>query len=187
MTVYSGLNSVTRKKNECALPAGITAFMVKDGPGDNSGNGIENWTAYIDHAIDQNGWACFCIHNIRDDQTTGHYITTANADALFGYTEDKNVWVATINDATKYYREWSTAKLSTVYQGGTIKVTLTDGEDNEICDMPLTVKLYTPVTWDKAMYNDTVIDVHEEATGRRYILVDIVPDSGITEITGICG
>ena len=165
----------------------IPAFMVKDGPGDNSGNGIENWTAYIDHAIDQNGWACFCIHNIRDDQTTGHYITTANADALFGYTEDKNVWVATINDATKYYREWSTAKLSTVYQGGTIKVTLTDGEDNEICDMPLTVKIYTPVTWDKALYNDTVIDVHEEATGRRYILVDIVPDSGITEITGICG
>ena len=165
----------------------IPAFMVKDGPGDNSGNGIENWTAYIDHAIDQNGWACFCIHNIRDDQTTGHYITTANADALFGYTEDKNVWVASINDATKYYREWSTAKLSTVYQGETIKVTLTDGEDNEICDMALTVKIYTPVTWDKAMYNDTVIDVHEESNGRRYVLVDIIPDSGVTEIKGICG
>ncbi len=161
----------------------IPAYMIKDGSGDNSGEGIENWSAYIDHAIRQKGWACFCIHSISDNMTAGHYINTANADALFQYASDKNVWIATMNDATKYYREWSTANITTAFEDDKVKVTLTDEEDNTLCDIPLTVRVYIPAMWDTAFYAGEELTVHATDGGERYVYVDILPDSGVVEIT----
>ena len=170
-------SSLTNKANRLGTPA----YMILD---KNKGNGIENWTAYIDHAIEQGGWACFCIHEIYDTAPSGgHYILTADADALFGYTADKSVWVATYTEAMTYYCQWSTAEVSSEYRGGKVLVTLTDREDDELFNMAMTVKVSVPPTWSTASHNGTALTVYENEDGTHYVLVDLVPDQGTAEIT----
>ena len=148
--------------------------------------GIENWTAYIDHAIDQGGWACFCIHEIRPtvsaDNPT-HFILNEDADALFGYVQDKNVWVATYSEALSYYCQWSTSEVSTSYRDGAVYITLTDGEDNEVYASALTVKVAVPNTWTEAECMGQRLAVYENEDGSHYVLVDTVPDGGELCIT----
>ncbi len=167
-----------------AVPAYMIVTENANGNG-TIGDGIENWTAYIDHAIAQNGWACYCIHNIaKVTNHSGHYIHTDDADALFAYTADKNVWVATYTDASTYYMEWSTATVTTAYENGKITVTLTDKEDNELFNAALTVKVAVPSIWDSATVNGEALEIHKNADGTSYVYVNIVPDTGAVSVIG---
>lgn len=185
------VNNTTDSRNQVVLPSYMAnpeyrlktpGYMIVNG--NKGANGIENWTAYIDHAIEQGGWACFCIHEIRND-AAGHYILVDDADALFGYVKDKNVWVATYTEAMLYYSEWSTAKVSSEYRDGKIYVTLTDGERDDVYDMALTVKVSVPDSWNTVEYNDELIEVLENEDGTRYVYVDVVPDRGEVEISKV--
>ena len=182
------VNNTTDSKKQVVLPSYLInpdyrlstpAYMILDS--NKGANGIENWTAYIDHAIEQGGWACFCIHEIRDDKQ-GHYILKNDADALFAYVGDKNVWVATYTEAMLYYCEWSTASVSCEYRNGSVFVTLTDEERDDVFDMALTVKVSVPNTWNNASYNGETVEVQVNEDGSRYVYVNVVPDSGEIEI-----
>ena len=148
---------------------------------------ISNWKAYIDAAIAMNGWAGFCIHDIRPSSATsspnGHFITEEQAEALFAYAAGKNIWVATYTAASMYYAEWSTATVSSVYENGTVKVTLTDKEDNEIFTEALTVKVSVPATWTSAIAGSEILEVHRNSDGSAYVYVNIVPDTGVVTIS----
>lgn len=148
---------------------------------------ISNWTAYIDAAIAMNGWAGFCIHDIRPSSASsspnGHRITEDQAEALFAYAAGKNIWVATYTAASMYYAEWSTATVSSVYENGTVKVTLTDKEDDEIFTEALTVKVSVPATWTSAIYGSEILEVHRNSDGSAYVYVNIVPDIGVVSIS----
>ena len=185
------VNNTTGSASYVVLPSRLAnkanrldtpGYMILD---KNKGaNGIENWTAYIDHAIAQGGWACFCIHEIRPvAPSSGHYILKTDADKLFGYTRDKNVWVATYSEAMTYYCQWSTAEVSSEYRDGKVLVTLTDKEDDELFNMAMTVKVSVPPTWSTASHNGTALTVYENEDGTHYVLVDLVPDQGTAEIT----
>lgn len=148
---------------------------------------ISNWKAYIDAAIAMNGWAGFCIHDIRPSSATsspnGHFITEEQAEALFAYAAGKNIWVATYTAASMYYAEWSTATVSSVYENGTVKVTLTDKEDDEIFTEALTVKVSVPATWTSAISGSEILEVHRNSDGSAYVYVNIVPDTGVVTIS----
>ena len=149
------------------------------------GDGIENWTAYIDHAIEQNGWACYCIHNMANvNNHNGHIIDDDDADALFAYTADKNVWVGTYTQVSHYYMEWSTATVTTTYTDGKVTVTLTDKEDDELFFEALTVKVAVPAIWDTATVNGEALEIHTAEDGSCFVYVNIVPDTGAVEIIG---
>lgn len=146
---------------------------------------ISNWTNYIDAALKLNGWAGFCIHDIYEtESSSGHNITYAQAEKLFKYAAEKNIWVATYTAASLYYSEWSTAQLSSVYDDGAIKVTLTDGERDDIYTEELTVKVSVPATWESASVNGNTLEVHKNADGSSYVYVNIVPDSGTVTLIG---
>ena len=168
----------------------VPAYMIvtenRNSSGSATEGGIDNWTAYIDHAIDQNGLAAFCIHNIHAGVTNhdGHKISEEDAEALFAYTADKNVWVATFTDATIYYSEWSTANVTTSYTSGKVKVTLTDSERNDIYNMALTVKVTVPAIWSTATVNGQSLEINRTANGNAYVYVNIIPDSGTVELIG---
>jgi len=147
-------------------------------------NGGENWAKYIDYAIAENGWACYCIHNMYPNDRSGHYILQEKAEAMFAHTADKNVWVATFTDASTYYIEWSTATVTTSYESGKITVTLTDEEDDEIFSDALTVKVSVPSIWDTATVNGTALEIHKAADGSSFVYVNIVPDTGAIDIIG---
>ncbi|MBR2461213.1 MAG: hypothetical protein IKB34_08310, partial [Clostridia bacterium] len=90
----SKLEKLTDRMN---VPAYMIVTENRNSSGSATEGGIENWTAYIDHAIEQKGWACYCIHNIHENVTdhAGHKIDERDAEELFAYTADKSVWVAT--------------------------------------------------------------------------------------------
>ena len=112
-----------------------------------------------------------------------HYILQNDAEELFAHTVDKNIWVATFTDALMYYSQWSTAKLSTSYSGGTITVNLTDSENDEVFDAPLTVKVTVPAKWTSAVCNGEYLSVETDDNGNKFVYVNIVPDSGAVEIS----
>ena len=146
---------------------------------------VENWKKYIDYATDVGGWAVFCLHKIIADGTddTNIHIFESQADELFRYTDNENVWVATYTEATKYYTEWSTAEVSVECNDGVISVTLTDAENNEVYDEALTVKVTVPTGWTECIVGDKTVEVMVDENGESFVYVNIVPDSGVVTIT----
>ena len=146
---------------------------------------IDYWTDYIDAAANTGGFACFCLHDIEPNDYVGsnHHIYQAQADMLFGYAcERGDLWIATFDDAMRYYNEWSTATIEAIaFKNESITVRLTDKEDNSIYDMPLTVKLDVPDGWEKIAVEQggerAEYGVIESESG-NYAYVDITPDAG---------
>ena len=165
-------------------------YMVENynaNPAGTKNDDISNWTAYIDAAIAMKGWAGFCLHDIMPASATsspnGHFITEDQADKLFAYASEKNIWVATYTAASMYYAEWSTASVSSVYENGAVKVTLTDNENDEIFTEALTVKVSVPATWESAEANGETLTVNKNLDGSAYVYVNIVPDTGAVTIS----
>ncbi len=165
--------------------SGIYALMVENY------DDTSLWTKYIDNAMQNGGWACFCIHNISDTQTSGHYIKVNQADALFKYTYDLADRVAMMNftEATKYYQEWNSAKVTaTAYKNESIKVKVTDNLDDKLFNEALTVKVSVPDGWQsaEAKVGSTTknLSVMSNADGSKYVLVDLVPDKDEALILG---
>lgn len=147
-----------------------------------------SWKSHIDSAISKGGWASFCIHAMTektdDDSQGAHNITWTQAEELFKYASDKGdeLWIATQTDATMYYHQWSTSTVSTSYDSATgkISVTLTDEENDELYTMPLTVKVMVPGIWSGASLGGEELVVREDASGARYVYVDVAPESTVT-------
>ena len=148
--------------------------------------GIPYWTNYIDTAVSMNGWAVFCIHNIKPDTykaTSGHYIYESQADSLFAYVENlangNKVWIATFSDALIYANERSSATTEAYYDGEKITVSLDHEEAGEYYDMPLTVKLALPSGMTSASLDGEILDVFTE-NGINYVYVDVAPKTSVT-------
>ena len=139
------------------------------------------WKQFINNAAANDGWATFCIHKISPAATSGHYILESAAEDLFAHAASKNVWIANYTEASLYYTEWASAEVSSTYEDGKVKVTLTDSEDNTVYDEELTVKVYVPATWEAASMNGDALTVEKDAFG-SFVYANIVPDSGVQEI-----
>ena len=186
------VTNTTASKDRVVMPSklknatnrrAVSAYMIVHA---NRGtDSIENWTAFIDHAIDQGGWASYCIHKIvTPDKQTGHYILQEDAEELFRYSASKNVWTATFTDALIYYSQWSTATVRCVMEEGAVKVTLTDREDDEIFNMPMTVKVTLPKEWSTASCNGEALDIRYDYNNKPYVYVNITPNGDSAVITG---
>ena len=82
-----------------------------------------------------------------------------------------------------YFYEWSTATVSTSYEDGAIKVSLTDKENDEIFNMPLTIKVSVPGIWNSATVGDKTLEIRHNEDGSSYVYVDVAPETTVT-ITG---
>ncbi len=148
-------------------------------------NGIGHATDFIDSALSKGGWASFCIHDIIEEHGSGTLpIYYEQADALFSYANElrKNgdAWVTTYGNALTYYREWSKSYASAVLcKGEYIDLSLTVTEDNEMFDMPLTVKVEIPVAWERCSYTlgDKTVELtaNKDEDGKSFVYADIVP------------
>ena len=174
----SNLNRYVTKDTIKALGAnGVARLFVS------ANDNKSAWTQFIDNAAANNGWATYCIHKISEAATSGHYILESDAEALFAHAASKNVWVANYTEAFLYYTEWASAQVSAVYDNGSIKVTLTDAEDNGVYDEALTVKVSVPASWAAAEANGERLEIHTDTDGSCYVLVDILPDSGTVTLS----
>lgn len=173
-------NELANKTNRINIPA-FMIYNESNSSGHKTNTNFEDhWKLYIDTALAGQGWAVFCLHNIGGNSY--YRLTMEEADKLFAYTDRDDVWVATYSEASLYYCEWSTASVNATYSNGAITVTLTDKENDEIFNMPLTVKLKVPSTWRSATADGVTYEILDNGE-YNYILIDIVPDSGAVTVT----
>lgn len=160
---------------------------------ENAANGVADVSHvenFISAAMESGTLAAFCFHTVRPttyEKEGGLHIYNEQADAILAYVqryaETGELWSTTFTTACKYYGAWSTSKLDVRALDGVIFVSLTDGEDNEIYDEALTVKISVPDDWQTASANGNTLTVKGE-NGAKYVLVDILPDSGIVSVIG---
>ncbi len=145
--------------------------------------GIQNWTDFMDTAIETGGWASFCIHEIRPDNYTGsdHHIYESQAKQLFAYANayGDDAWIASYNDASKYYVEWSKSTVSSkIHDNSVITVALETDLTDPRYDMALTVRVEIPKSWAGATLDGENLNILSDENG-SYVLVDILPGSSV--------
>ena len=101
---------------------------------------------------------------------------------LFSYTDRDDVWVANYSEASKYYTEWSTARVDIQNVDGKLILTLTDNENNDVFDEALTVKVTVPSNWTECLVDGVEAEVIKTELGESFVYVSVVPDSGTVEI-----
>ena len=158
--------------------------------------GISAWTQYVDYAIQYGSWASIGFHSVVSDSTataSGYAVFDSQVKALMDYVEplaeSGELWLASFSDAAKYYFEWSSATVSaTTYGDERVEVTLTDREEDERFDEPLTVKVTVPDGWKKAELESygvtTELTVHTAEDGTRFVYANILPGEGVSTVRG---
>lgn len=96
-----------------------------------------NWLVLVFHGVDGKGWEALPGSLLQEYFT---YIKN----------HEKNSWIATFGDVTKYMRERMNAQVNSKMDGNKISVTLTHSLDKSMYDHPLTLQTIVPTSWKKA-------------------------------------
>ncbi len=106
---------------------------------------------------------------------------------LIPAVNEGKVWAALFADAAMYGQERDTAVLSIKEKTDTsYTFAITDEMDDSIFTYPLTVKIRIPDTWSEVsayQSGEAVNVVIKEAAGKKYALVDAVPDKGDVKVS----
>lgn len=144
--------------------------------------------AKIDYTIASKSWLIEMWHDVTDEDN-GHYqwISTEEADAHLSYIayqrDDGNLWVASFNDAVKYFREKQNSYVNVILENNQILIKVT--YDNHflpesIFNFPLTIKVQLPkengMYLKNYYYNDILCKKTIDDNGNWYLLVNCVPN-----------
>jgi hypothetical protein len=105
---------------------------------DTVANNDNNWLVLVFHGIDGIGWEA---------------LTGAVLEEYLQYIKqkEKDLWIATFADVTKYMRERMHATVKVTESKEKITVNLNHSLDRTLYDFPLTLKSYIPATWKTAI------------------------------------
>ncbi len=149
--------------------------------------GITHAENFMNVAMSDGKWACFCIHAIVEAGSTGtSHIYKEQADALFAYANALSLtgeaWVANYSDALKYYREWNASTLKVNANGEeSIEVAIECTDNNENLDMALTVKINVPRSWDTVEFDYLgevlTLEVLKDEDGTSFVYCNVLPNT----------
>ncbi|SKB91851.1 polysaccharide deacetylase family protein [Daejeonella lutea] len=131
-------------------------------------------------AVKDNIWLVLVIHGV--DGIGWEALTSQALDEYFQYMKarDKDLWIATFADATKYMRERMNAEIKTTTKKNSVSVRLTHGLDKMMYDIPLTLKTYVPAGWKEIQVKqgkqNTRHKVQQDGNG-SFVLYRAVPNS----------
>ena len=120
-----------------------------------------------------------------DTSTVPRSYIEAIAKSVSDYAAEGYVWNAHYEDAMLYLKEAESARVSTVQDGDTITVTLTDSLPDEIYNYALTVEIVVPDSWEgvKITQGESVSYAKAfERDGKWIVYADIVPDGGVATV-----
>ena len=164
-----------------ADPYKFKSFMAR------SGEDETKWIPLVDQAIEKKGAIVFLFHNIVPGTASGISVEQEDTTKLFEYVAEKvgegKVWCAYFEDAVIYTEEVRHAKVFSSILEDEITVSVTDDLDNEIYNLPLTVKCQVPDDWTSVMAEMpdgtvTKLETFPGIAAGTYVHIDIVPDSG---------
>lgn len=146
------------------------------------------WQGQVNTAIDTNGMLVFLFHTIKDNPT-GLAANKAETGDFFSWLGDKSadgsVWNTHLEDAILYSEEYKYSKLSVIDRGDKIEVDLTHNL-GDVYSHELTVRV--PIPTDSETVSVTFADGRtaeyqvESDNESRYLLIDIVPNSGTVTV-----
>jgi peptidoglycan/xylan/chitin deacetylase (PgdA/CDA1 family) len=109
---------------------------------------VEEMTSWIDTCTANNNiWLVLVFHGI--EGIGWEPIPGSTIEAYFNYikSKEKDIWIATFQDVTKYIRERMQAEINFSNKSDKILIKLTHDLDPALYDLPLTLKTYVPETW----------------------------------------
>jgi peptidoglycan/xylan/chitin deacetylase (PgdA/CDA1 family) len=104
--------------------------------------------AWVDTTVNKNNtWLVLTIHGV--EGIGWEALPKQELDEYFTYIKarQKNLWVATFGDVTRYMRERQSAKLQAKQENGKITVSLSHPLNKAMYNVPLTLKTYIPKKW----------------------------------------
>ncbi|RPI61689.1 MAG: T9SS C-terminal target domain-containing protein [Ignavibacteriales bacterium] len=154
------------------------------------------WTQ---NSIDNRKWGMIIIHDVVPfaqlqellnqgiyEPITNEWLTSL-CDFLWARTIEKEVWVETVGNITRYIKERDEAEYQIVSSSNQlIQVNVSDNLDNTIFNYPLSAYVKIPNEWNYVRTEqngivDTLTTIVTD-TG-RVVLVKVIPDKGILKLT----
>lgn len=139
-------------------------------------------------AVKDNIWLVLVIHGV--DGMGWEALTSQVLDEYFQYMKikDKDLWIATFADVTKYMRERMSASAKATETKNNIVVSLSDPLDKAIYYVPLTLKPYVPASWKsieiKQGKENKRIKPEQDIKG-NFVLYQAQPNAGQIVLSGI--
>ncbi|WP_184544919.1 polysaccharide deacetylase family protein [Mucilaginibacter sp. FT3.2] len=97
----------------------------------------DTWLVLTHHGVEGIGWEALPATELTN------YFTYIKS-------HDDKLWIATFGDVTKYMRERKSANIITDNQNGKLVITVSHPLDKRFYNLPLTLKTYLPLGWQKA-------------------------------------
>ena len=122
------------------------------------------WLVLVIHGVDDIGWEPIPHERL---ETYFNYIQSHN----------RNIWVATFQDAGKYIREKIATTASVKSSAKSITVTLSNSLDYKLYNIPLTIKTNVPSSWKTVK----IVQHNESRTynvDERFVIYEAVPNNG---------
>ncbi|WP_161888515.1 polysaccharide deacetylase family protein [Pontibacter russatus] len=146
---------------------------------------MKSWVDTV--AAHQNQWLVLVFHGV--DGVGWEALPSSLLEEYFQYMKDKEdkLWVATFGDVTKYMRERMNATVDISENAGKIKVNLSHSLDQEMYDLPLTLKTYVPSAWEAVSVRqgakEQLVKPEKDANG-AFVLYRAVPNTQPVELSG---
>ncbi len=143
---------------------------------------LELMKQWVDTSVkSDNVWLVLVIHGV--DGIGWEPIPHERLETYFKYIQshNKDIWVATFQDAGKYIREKLATEARFTFSLNAITVTLTHSLDPKLYNLPLTVKTFVPKGWKnvKVVQNNKTktFNSASDAIG-NFVIYDGVPNGG---------
>ncbi len=151
-----------------------------------------NW---LHESIDSRGWAILMIHEVLPfdsiqaalNQDSWYPMSVSWLTQICEWIQEKDIWVGTVEDITKYMRERECALYDIVSQSNdSLIFNLTDTLDNNIYNFPLTLDIPVSINWNSVYVyqNDSLIESHLlSIEGTQIARINVIPDKGEVLVT----
>lgn len=123
-----------------------------------------NWLVLVFHGVEGKGWEALPGSLLQD------YFTYIRQ-------HDKQSWIATFGDVTKYMRERMSASVDGKMEGNKISVTLTHSLDPTMYNQPLTLRTSVPSSWKKAIITQGG-KTRQVTVKNGVVIYDLMPNKG---------
>jgi peptidoglycan/xylan/chitin deacetylase (PgdA/CDA1 family) len=141
---------------------------------------------YLDGAVRRTAWLILTYHSIDKPKGYGYYPlggVQSDVEAI----KARDIWAASINDATLYVRERAAARVSSrwIERAGirsALEVSVADGLPADVYDLPLTLVVRPPSSWrghraEVRDLRDHTVTLHEVPADGREFLLAVRPDA----------
>ena len=140
---------------------------------------IDEMEKWVDETIQKDIWLVLVIHGV--EGIGWEAIPKERLEKYFDYirSNEKDLWVATFQDAYKYIRERMNTKIESTSGNRTITLSLTCNLDPQIYNLPLTLKTKVPVDWQSAILqkgNKKIILTIEKEGETAFVQYRVVPN-----------